>query len=122
MPDRSVDPERPRDHNAFDRADGYSGQGYDREREAAQGRADADPDAPAPDGHPGLPTHNGARAGIDPSTGEVHGAGMGTGGGQAGEDLSSDAAAGSGYPISGGEGADKIPGETGPKNENAGYL
>lgn len=118
-----VDPERPRDNNAFDRPDGYSGQGYTADREAAEGDRAADPARPGEDGHPDLPRHNGARASVDPATGEVGGAGMGAGGGQAGEDLASEAAAGPGYPLTGGEGAAKAPGDLGPPQRDAtGYL
>ena len=89
----------------FNRADGYSGQDYRREDEAALGRRPVD--QPAPDAD--IPPDNGRRAGVDPATGEVRGAG----GGQPGEDLDGDAATGDGYPLTGGEGADKRPGDLG---------
>ena len=76
MTDRAVDPERPREPNAFDRPAGYSGQEYHRDREADEGARAADPSAPVPDGDPDLPAHNGARASVDPVTGAVSGAGM----------------------------------------------
>ena len=41
-----VDPNRRTPKNAFDKADGYSGQQYSREAEAAQGRTDAAHDTP----------------------------------------------------------------------------
>ena len=73
-----VDPEHHPDH-AFDQPTGYSGQGYIREREVAEGRRHADPAVtPEPDGRD-IPPDNGARASVDPRTGEVHGAGIGTG-------------------------------------------
>lgn len=115
--DPPIDPERPRDANAFDRPTGYSGQGYTREREAAEGRRHADPAfAPDPDGRD-LPPDNGARASLDARTGEVHGAGVGAGGGQDGEDLDTSSAAGDGYPLTGGEGSDKTPGDLGPSTD-----
>ena len=123
MTDRPVDPERPRDGNAFDQPSGYSGQGYDRSHEAAEGARDLDLAGRPADAHPGLPRHNGARAGFDKTTGAVHGAGMGAGGGQAGEDQATEAAAGSGYPLTGGEGGDKTPGDLGPaQREGTSYL
>jgi hypothetical protein len=41
-----VDPERTKPKNAFDRLGGYSGQEYDRRREALQGQADVAASAP----------------------------------------------------------------------------
>ena len=120
MPDRPVDPERPRDANAFDRADGYAGQGYALDREQAEGARAADPAVVA--GEDGLPPDNGRRASVDPATGEVHGGAVGAGGGQPGEDFSSDAATGDGYPLTGGEGSAKTPGDLGPKSDTASYL
>jgi hypothetical protein len=122
MPDQRVDPERPRGANAFDRPDGYSGEEYQPGREAAEGERAADPAPPAASDHPDLPSHNGARASVDPATGAVSGAGRAAGGGEAGEDLSSDAAAGDGYPLTGGEGEDHRPGDLGPRNDKASYL
>lgn len=114
MSDHPIDPERPRDGNAFDRRGGFSGQDYHRDREAAEGRRAADPPSPPAGDHPDLPPDNGRRASIDPRTGEVRGSGVGAGGGQPGEDLDQDAASGDGYPISGGEGTDHRPGDLGP--------
>lgn len=45
---------------------------------------------------PDRPTEAGQRAGFDPQTGEVRGAGVGTGGGSTGEDHDSDPQGGSG--------------------------
>lgn len=114
MPDHPIDPERPRDGNAFDRREGFSGQDYHREREAAEGRRAADPPLPGETGHPDLPPDNGRRASVDPRTGEVRGSGVGAGGGQPGEDLDQDAATGDGYPLTGGEGTDHRRGDLGP--------
>jgi hypothetical protein len=41
-----VDPDRTAPDNAYDKAEGYSGQEYRREDEAAQGRADDTDDTP----------------------------------------------------------------------------
>lgn len=114
MPDRPVDPTRPREGNAFDRPTGYSGQDYGREHEAAEGRRAAGDKAGTPDAAADLPPDNGRRASIDPVTGEVHGAGVGAGGGQPGEDFDSDAASGDGYLPTGGEGGDGGRGDLGP--------
>ncbi len=122
MPD-PVDPERPHDPAPFNRPEGYSGQGYSRADEAAIGRRDADPPAPASDGHPDLPPDNGARASLDERTGAVHGAGIGAGGGQEGEDMDSSSSSGDSFPLTGGEGTDKTPGDLGPpQGENTNYL
>lgn len=43
-----------------------------------------------------IPPDAGRRAGFDPATGAVHGAGVGAGGGAEGEDYDSDAASGDG--------------------------
>lgn len=110
MPD-TIDPERSRAETPFDRAEGFSGQDYRREDEAALDRSR---DAARGERHPDLPPDNGRRTGIDPKTGEVHGAGVGAGGGQAGEDLDQDAANGDGYPLTGGEGGDGARGDLGP--------
>ena len=48
-----------------------------------------------------IPPDNGARASIDPVTGEVRGSGVGAGGGSTGEDFSSDSATGDGQPENG---------------------
>lgn len=114
MPDQPVDPERPRHANAFDQPTGYSGQDYRIERERAEGRRGADPAfRPDRDG-PDLPPDNGVRASVDPRTGEVHGAGSGTGGGNPGEDLGEYSPSGDMYPITGGEGTDHTPPDLGP--------
>ncbi|HEX4694369.1 hypothetical protein [Sphingomonas sp.] len=93
--------------NAFDSPEGYSGQDYDRDREAAEGvklpsgTVAARPgDVPPPD-DADLPPDAGKRASFDPQTGEVHGSGMGAGGGNPGEDYDSDPAAGDGFPQTG---------------------
>lgn len=114
MPGPPVDPQRPRDGNAFDDG-GLFGQDHARDREAGvggRGRA-ATPLPPAPP-EQDIPPDNGNRASVDPTTGEVHGSGAGAGGGQPGEDFDSDAATGDGYPITGGEGALRAPGDLGP--------
>lgn len=122
MPD-TVDPERPHDPAPFNRPEGYSGQGYRRADEDALGLRAADPPVPAPDGHPDLPSDNGARASVDPVTGEVHGSGMGDGGGQAGEDFDSSSSSGDSFPLTGGEGSDKTPGDLGPpQRDETSYL
>lgn len=92
--------------NAFDRDDGYSGQDYDKDREAEEGAKlpagtvathPVDATEPARD----LPPEAGRRAFFDPRTGEVHGSGAGAGGGNPGEDYDSDPAAGDGFPLTG---------------------
>ena len=108
-----IDPERPRQGNAFDQPDGYSGQDYARAREQADGDA-ARPPAFAGEQEADLPPDNGARASVDPTTGEVRGSGVGAGGGQGGEDLDSSSASGDSYQLTGGEGTDKTPGPLGP--------
>lgn len=112
MSDNRVDPERPHQDRPFDRADGYSGQGYRREDEAALGRQAIEP-GPTRDPRD-IPPDNGRRAGADARTGEVRGAGVGVGGGQAGEDFDQDPATGDGYLPTGSEGASKAPGDLGP--------
>lgn len=114
MPDQPVDPERPRHANAFDQADGYSGQEYSVAREREEGRRVADPITPIATDARDIPPDNGRRAGVDPQTGEVHGAGSGIGGGNAGEDLGEYSPSGDMYPITGGEGTDHTPGDLGP--------
>lgn len=109
-----VDPERPRDRNAFDRPDGYSGQGYTADRERAEGARAADASVhPEADGRD-LPPDTGHRASVDPRTGEVRGSGAGAGGGNPGEDLDTASASGDSYPLTGGEGTDHTPGSLGP--------
>lgn len=115
MPDQPVDPERPRQANAFDQPTGYSGQDYAVAREREIGRQAADPVfRPEPDERD-LPPDNGARASVDPSTGEVHGAGAGIGSGNPGEDLGEYSPSGDMYPMTGGEGTDHTPADLGPK-------
>jgi hypothetical protein len=81
-----VDPERTAPLNAFDNPTGYSGQEYDRDRQAAQAAADARPASPAsPDDGREIPPEAGRRAFIAPN-GEVHGSGAADGGGARGED------------------------------------
>ena len=122
MPDRPVDPERPHEPAPFNRPNGYSGQGYIRDDEAAVGRQDlASP--PPVNADSDLPPDNGARAFVDPTTGEVHGAGIGAGGGQDGEDMDSSSSSGDMFPITGGEGTDKTPGDLGPsQRDETSYL
>ena len=111
--DTKADPERDPAGNPFDRADGHSGQEYNKDREAALGAqrpggtVAARPGDPAPPHDPAIPPDNGRRASFDPQTGEVHGSGSGAGGGNPGEDFDSDAATGDGYPVTGSEGRPK---------------
>lgn len=114
MTDQPVDPERPRRGNAFDQPTGYSGQDYRVDRERAEGRRGADPAFRPHDDGADLPPDNGARASVDPRTGEVHGAGAGTGGGNPGEDLGEYSPSGDMYPLTGGEGTDHTPPDLGP--------
>lgn len=92
--------------NAFDTAEGYSGQEYHIDRERAEGarhpsgevNAERDPASPPrQEGSADLPPENGRRAWFDSATGAVHGSGSGAGGGNPGEDFDSDSAAGDGY-------------------------
>ena len=116
-----VDPERPRQDNAFDQPDGYSGQEYTIGREQAAGQRTADRAAAPASG--GLPPDNGRRASVDPDTGEVRGSGAGIGGGNAGEDFDTATPSGDSYPLTGGEGTDKTPGDLGPaQREDTNYL
>ncbi|MBJ6120845.1 hypothetical protein [Sphingomonas mollis] len=94
-----ADPAHDPSDNAFDQPTGYSGQGYLREREEAEGRKH-------PSGHPltgdasthdaidqtqdekrDIPPDSGKRGWVDAKTGEVHGSGSGAGGGNGGEDI-----------------------------------
>ena len=116
-----ADPERPRDDNAFDRPDGYSGQDYTAAREQAAGQR-APVTAAQADGRD-LPPDNGRRASVDPYTGEVHGSGAGIGGGNPGEDLGEYSPSGDMYPLTGGEGTDHTPGDLGPaQRDETSYL
>ncbi|AXJ94195.1 MULTISPECIES: hypothetical protein [unclassified Sphingomonas] len=105
----------------FDTDDGYFGQDYHRDREAAMGAkapsGTVDPARPddAPPAHPDLPPDNGRHASFDPHTGKVQGSGSSAGGGNEGDDLASDSAAGDGYPYTGREGTvQKAPDDLGP--------
>lgn len=86
-----VDPQRTEPHNAFDHPTGYSGQEYDRERQARQAAAEgrAPGVAPASDGRE-IPPEAGRRASIS-ANGEVHGSGANAGGGGQGENFDDDA-------------------------------
>lgn len=88
-PHPTVDPDRTAPLNAFDRPTGYSGQEYDRERQAEQAAAEARPTSPPPadDGRE-IPPETGRRAFIA-ANGEAHGSGAGDGGGAPGEDFDS---------------------------------
>jgi hypothetical protein len=72
-----VDPERREPKNPFDHNEGVSGQSYSREREEAMRRADPSGavNALPEDGADGA----GARATLDPQTGEARGSGAGAG-------------------------------------------
>lgn len=84
-----VDPERTEPLNAFDRPGGYSGQEYDRERQAEQAASEQRPASPTPDDDGrNIPPETGRRAFIAPN-GEAHGSGAGDGGGAPGEDFDS---------------------------------
>ncbi|MDB5696676.1 MAG: hypothetical protein JWN21_2219 [Sphingomonas bacterium] len=96
-----VDPERPRSGRPFDRADGYSGQGYTADDEVATGGRGGGAAITPEAGD--LPPDAGRRAWTDPRTGEVHGSGTGIGGGSPGEDFDSSGASGDSYPVTGGE-------------------
>jgi hypothetical protein len=100
-----VDPDRTEPLNAFDRADGYSGQEYDRERQAEQAAAERRPASPtqADDGRE-IPPEAGRRASIS-ADGEVHGSGANAGGGAQGENFDDDVP---------GEGAGVPPAERAP--------
>ncbi|MCT8001868.1 hypothetical protein NZL82_08230 [Sphingomonas sanguinis] len=78
----------------FDRDNGYSGQDYHRDEEAAMGRAEPSgrvtttpPAKGEGNAETSLPTDNGRRPSIDPETGEVHGSGAGAGGGHRGDEI-----------------------------------
>lgn len=123
MSDPQVDPERPRDANAFDRPDGYSGQDYTVGRELAERARGADPAFREQADGRDLPPDSGHRATFDRETGEVHGSGAGTGGGNSGEDFDTASASGESYPLTGGEGTDKTPADLGPPGtDNTSYL
>jgi hypothetical protein len=112
MDHRRIDPERPHTDRPFDRADGYSGQDYRPEDEAAIGLRDH-ARAQQADGRD-IPPDNGRRAGFAQRTGEVRGAGVGAGGGQDGEDFDTASASGGTYPLTGSEGEASTPGDLGP--------
>lgn len=90
-----VDPERSHRPAPFDRASGYTGQGYSTADEHAMGAAmpsgtvAARPGEHVPDPSP-MPPDNGQRASFDPATGAVHGSGSSAGGGNPGEGLDED--------------------------------
>ncbi|WBH18140.1 hypothetical protein [Sphingomonas radiodurans] len=69
----AVDPDRRAAKNAFDHAGGVSGQTYSREREEALRLADPSGAVDADPSHAGEGA--GARASVDPASGEVHGSG-----------------------------------------------
>lgn len=92
--------------NNFDRKDGYSGQDYNRNREAEEGKKTPSGTVAARPGEADpsqedFPPEAGRRAFFDPNTGEVHGSGSGAGGGNPGEDYDSDPQAGDGFPQTG---------------------
>lgn len=100
-----VDPDRTEPLNAFDRPSGYSGQEYDRERQAEQAAAEARPVSAAPtDDGRDIPPEAGRRAFVA-ANGEVHGSGTNAGGGAQGENFDDDAP---------GEGAGVPPAERAP--------
>ncbi len=100
-----VDPERTEPLNAFDHPTGYSGQEYDRERQARQAAAEAGaPGFAPPDDGREIPPEAGHRASIGPN-GEVHGSGANAGGGAQGENFDDDVP---------GEGAGVPPAERAP--------
>ena len=86
-----VDPKRTEPQNAFDRPSGYSGQEFDRDRQAEQAATERRPASPVPgdDGRE-IPPEAGRRAFIAPN-GEAHGSGANVGGGAQGENFDDDA-------------------------------
>jgi len=90
-----VDAERSHQPAPFNRASGYTGEGYSKEderalgAEAQSGTVAARPGEHVRDDAP-VPPDNGQRASFDPATGEVHGSGSGAGGGNAGENFDDD--------------------------------
>lgn len=90
-----VDPERSHRPAPFNRASGYTGEGYSAEDErqmgarAPSGTVAARPGERVPDPAP-VPPDNGQRASFDPATGAVHGSGSGAGGGNPGEGFDED--------------------------------
>lgn len=88
----------PRNANPFDRADGYSGQDYHRDREAALTAQDPSGGPAAGDVEPAdaAPPEAGRLPGFDPVSGAVRGAGAGAGGGNPGEDHDDDEKGGGG--------------------------
>ena len=74
-PHPEIDPERPRDEEAFNRAGGYSGQDeHVRDEELKRQEAPAGTVAARPEG---AGSGNGARASFDPATGATRGSGRG---------------------------------------------
>ncbi|WP_019515734.1 hypothetical protein [Sphingomonas sp. Mn802worker] len=90
-----VDPERSHQPAPFNRAVGYTGEGYSAVDERALGEAQpsgtvaARPGERVADAAP-VPPDNGQRASFDPATGAVHGSGSGAGGGNPGEGFDED--------------------------------
>ncbi|MBW6522898.1 PepSY domain-containing protein [Sphingomonas sp. RHCKR47] len=90
-----VDPERSHAPKPFNRASGYTGEGYSAADERAMGAerpsgtVAARPGERVPDDAP-VPPDNGQRASFDPATGAVYGSGSGAGGGNAGEAFDED--------------------------------
>ena len=110
--DNKVDPGRSHAPAPSDRDRGYSGEDYRADDERALGRDLPAGEVPPPgtltpddggESDPNLPRDNGARASVDPTTGEVRGSGVGAGGGQPGEDMDQDSATGDGPVITGTE-------------------
>lgn len=104
-----VDPERSHQPKPFNRASGYSGEGYSEADERAlgadlpSGTVAARPGERVADPAP-VPPDNGQRASFDPVTGAVHGSGSGAGGGNPGEDFDEDST-GENAELSGGAAA-----------------
>lgn len=90
-----VDRERSHKPAPFNRASGYTGEGYSEADERAlaaavpSGTVAARPGEGVRDDAP-VPPDNGQRASFDPATGAVHGSGSGAGGGNAGEAFDED--------------------------------
>ncbi len=104
-----VDPERSHQPKPFNRASGYSGEGYSAADERAlgaelpSGTVAARPGERVADPAP-VPPDNGQRASFDPTTGAVHGSGSGAGGGNPGEGFDEDST-GENAELSGGAAA-----------------
>jgi len=104
-----VDPERSHEPAPFNRASGYTGEGYNEAHERAlgaqvpSGTVAARPGEGVRDDAP-VPPDNGQRASFDPATGAVHGSGSGAGGGSPGESFDEDST-GENADLSGGAAA-----------------